>query len=63
MILILRCFVVWAPGNVSEVLIFTKFARRTNPRNQESREKYYYTSATNEKCECANSNFREKVSK
>ena len=36
-------------GNTREVLIFANFARRTNSRIQESREKYYYNSATKEK--------------
>ena len=34
--------------NIPEVLIFANFARRTNSRIQESRENYYYNSATEE---------------
>ena len=34
-------------GNIREIIIFTNLARRTNSRIQESRENYYYSSATN----------------
>ena len=37
------------PGDIRKVLIFANFARRTNSRIQESRENYYYDSATKEK--------------
>ena len=36
-------------GNIREVSIFANFARRTNSRIQESRENYFYNSATKEK--------------
>ena len=36
-------------GNIREVLIFANFARKANSRIQESRENYYYNSATEEK--------------
>ena len=36
-------------GNIRKVLIFANFARRTNSRIQESRENYYYISATKKK--------------
>ena len=46
-------------GNIREVLIFANFAR-TNSRIQESRENYYYHSATEEKCKFTKSKFRKK---
>ena len=36
-------------GKIREVLIFANFARRTNSRIQESRESYYYNSASKKK--------------
>ena len=36
-------------GNIREVLIFEKFASGANSRIRESRENYYYNSATEEK--------------
>ena len=36
-------------GNIREVLIFANFTSRTNSRIQESRENYYFNSATEEK--------------
>ena len=36
-------------GNVREVLIFANFARTTNPQIEESRENYFYNSATKKK--------------
>ena len=36
-------------GNISEVLIFANFERRTNSRIQESRENYYYNSTNKQK--------------
>ena len=47
-------------GDIREVLLFTSFARRTNSRILESRESYYYYSATKEKGKLANSKLREK---
>ena len=44
-------------GNILEVLIF---AKRTNLRVQESRKKYYYSSATTEKWKFAKFKLREK---
>ena len=47
-------------GNIREVLMTTNFARRTNSRIQESRENYYYNSATKEKEIFANSKLHDK---
>ena len=44
--------------DISEVLIF---ASRTNSRIQESCEKYYYYSDTEENLKCKNSKLREKL--
>ena len=41
-------------GDIREVLLFTSFARGTNSRILESRESYYYYSATKEKGKLAN---------
>ena len=45
--------------NIREVLIVANFARRTNSRIQESREKYLYNSVTKEKWKFANPKLRE----
>ena len=47
-------------GNIREVLIFANFARRTNSRIQESRENYYYNSATKGKLKFTNFKLCEK---
>ena len=47
-------------GNIREVLIFANFAWRTNSRIQDSRENYYYDSATKEKGKFANTKLRDK---
>ena len=47
-------------GNIRQVLIFPKFARRTNSRIHESRENYYYNSASKVKWKLSNSKLREK---
>ena len=47
-------------GNIREVLIFANFRRRTHSRIKESRENYYYDSATKEKEKFANTKLRGK---
>ena len=47
-------------GNIRKVLIFGNFARRTYSRIQESRENYFYNSATNSK---SRKNFKIKNSR
>ena len=42
-------FIYCRSGNIREGLIFGIFARKTNLRNQESRENYFYISASKEK--------------
>ena len=45
----LRSLYYCRSGNICEVLKFVNFAKSTNSRIQESRENYYYNSATEEK--------------
>ena len=47
--------------NTVDLLIFANFARRTNSRIQESRENYYYNSATKEIEKFANFNLLESI--
>ena len=50
----------WRCGNIRVVLIFGNLARKKNSRIQESRENYYYNSASEEKWKFANCEIRKK---
>ena len=56
-----RPYVYCWSDNISKILFFANFTRRTNSRIQKSHGNYYYTSATKEKGKLANSKLSENL--